>query len=990
MPGRSTDDFVVLSTEPGTLAETHAPSDTVAAPPRAAVTLGGEAETVAGSDLDVVLTDPPPLVRGAAVGRYVVLGRLGAGGMGVVYAAYDPELDRKVALKLLRSDASGADARTRLLREAQALARLSHPHVVTVHDVGVDPRGVWLAMEHIDGVTLRTWLSGQRHGWREVLRVMRAVGAGLAAAHAAGLVHRDLKPENIMIGADGRVRVMDFGLARGAGELAPATERTPSIALRISTSALAEPLTRVGALLGTPAYMAPEQLRGEDADARADQFALCVTLWEALHGERPFTGEHLAALARHIRSGRPRPPPRRPRVPAWLRRALLRGLADDPAARYPSIDALLAALERGRSRMAARRGLLGLGALALAGALLLAGRRHAEAARAEACAAAGAEIAATWDDDARTRLRGALLATGAAQAAVTADRLMPWIDRWTAEWSRVRGDVCRAADLDGTLDADEHARARACLDERRDRLEVLLTVLGEGDASGVPRAVLAAAALPASTPCADPQFLARHPLAPGPLRAEVAARRRELARLESQAYTGRLGDAVARAERELAAAEATGHAPLVLAVRLLLGDLRRLVPDPPGAEAELRRVFRDAGALGDDELAGAAALLLVRVLAEDRVRPDEGLVWAEVAEVLQRRLGTADSLDGARLLHARATATSERDGAAAALPIYAEALAQRERLLGPDHPHVAQTLHSLGVNAQLRGALDEARARHERALDLRTRAFGPDHPDVALSLVALANVLSEAGETGLALAVHHQALTTLARDVRTAYLPSALVNLAIVHAQRGEHAAARDALARAAELHARTLGPDHPDTLDTVAQLAGAEAAAGFADAAVDAVDRALAGFTRTGGDRIDRAGQLHALARVLVDIDEPARAEALYRRVLDLVAAAPGDGAPLVAVLAELAALRHARGDPGEAVALLTRALAVDVPPARLAELRFALARALADAPAARGGDLPRALELAAAAAPVLGAPAEAWLRAHARQRRGRQAPGR
>ncbi|MCY1064009.1 serine/threonine-protein kinase [Nannocystis sp. RBIL2] len=282
-------------------------------------------------------TDPEPL----HLGRYRLLERLGAGGMGIVYAAYDSRLERKLALKLLRPTRLGsAEAVARTLREARALARLSHPHVVHVYEVGeLDGREIFVAMEHLAGPTLRAWLDAEPRPWPEVLAVFRQAGEGLAAAHAHGIVHRDFKPHNAMFGADGRVRVLDFGLAQvdGAAEARePVAPADPDDFPRT--------LTSTGALLGTPAYMAPEQLEGHKGDARSDQFSFCVALHEALYGSRPFAGETLGELADSVRSERVTPPPRSTDVPAWVRAALLRGLRADPERRWPSMTELLAAL----------------------------------------------------------------------------------------------------------------------------------------------------------------------------------------------------------------------------------------------------------------------------------------------------------------------------------------------------------------------------------------------------------------------------------------------------------------------------------------------------------------------------------------------------------------------------------------------------------------------------------------------------------------------
>jgi serine/threonine protein kinase/formylglycine-generating enzyme required for sulfatase activity len=343
--------------------------------------------------------------RGTSVGRFLVLETLGAGAMGVAYAAYDPELDRKIALKFLRQTVNG-DAQqarqARLVREAQAIAKLAHPNVVGIFDVGVHEQQVFLAMEYLGGGTLRQWLAAEKRSWREIVAMYVAAGRGLAAAHADGLIHRDFKPDNVLLDRNGTPKVVDFGLVRlaalteatesepatllpsalteTAADLArPATAPRPpsfsasspasgSVSSRVSppagaalvlsptTAALGQLLTRPGALAGTPAYMAPEQLLARAIDARADQFAFCVSLWEALYGERPFGGETLAALAKAVVAGQLRPPRDAQAVPRWIHKLLLRGLSGAPAERYPSLTELLD--ELGRDPAVRRRRLL--------------------------------------------------------------------------------------------------------------------------------------------------------------------------------------------------------------------------------------------------------------------------------------------------------------------------------------------------------------------------------------------------------------------------------------------------------------------------------------------------------------------------------------------------------------------------------------------------------------------------------------------------------
>jgi hypothetical protein len=296
--------------------------------------------------------DTGPLPRGTFVGRYTIRTLVGHGGMGEVYAAHDPELDRTIALKLLRSRAGGGGCpnERRLLREAQAVARLSHPNVITVHDVGTHGGRVFLAMEYVQGQTLSAWLAGRARTRAEIVAVFREAARGLAAAHAAGLVHRDFKPQNVMVGDDGVVRVTDFGLARRIdADGTPGADDGPGPAHPLDIS-----LTRTGELVGTPLYMAPEQLRGAPIGPRSDQFGFCVALYEALYGEHPFLdpaaalGEDRSAklekLLDALRAGRLRSPPARAGVPSWLQQLLRRGLSARPEDRWPSMDEVIAAL----------------------------------------------------------------------------------------------------------------------------------------------------------------------------------------------------------------------------------------------------------------------------------------------------------------------------------------------------------------------------------------------------------------------------------------------------------------------------------------------------------------------------------------------------------------------------------------------------------------------------------------------------------------------
>lgn len=311
---------------------------------------------------------------GDHIGRYVIRSRLGRGGMGVVYGAYDPLLGRRVAIKLVRHretvDMVDVHVDERLRREAQALARLSHPNVVSLYDVGTCIHGDYLALELVPGINLDRWLRQHLHSWQEILEVFLAAGEGLTAAHNACLIHRDFKPTNVIVGPNGHVTVVDFGLARSAEldttvsdpDSAPGSLLDSASRIAVGTtmgatmgtgdplhpppSALSTRLTGTNVIVGTNGYMAPEQVLGLSVGPRADQFSFCVALFEALYGLRPYPGRNVVETARAFTEGQRIEPENNRGVPVRLHQALVRGLSIDPSGRFPSMDALLDALRR--------------------------------------------------------------------------------------------------------------------------------------------------------------------------------------------------------------------------------------------------------------------------------------------------------------------------------------------------------------------------------------------------------------------------------------------------------------------------------------------------------------------------------------------------------------------------------------------------------------------------------------------------------------------
>jgi hypothetical protein len=477
--------------------------------------------------------DPSP---GTRVGRYVLLERLGAGAMGVVFAAHDPELDRKVAVKVLRGGADEPppdDADTRdapaaptrsiglLMREAQAMARLAHPNVVAVHDVGWFGDRVFLAMEFVDGQTLAQWLAAERRPLREVIAMFVAAGHGLAAAHAAGLVHRDFKPENVLIGKDGRVRVTDFGLAHRA-EL----PLEPAAAIEA-----ADPRRTARMLAGTPFYMAPEQLTRDRVDARTDQFSFCVALYAALTGKHPFPA---SGRAQGLPAARPGDA-----VPSWLWRALRPGLAVDRELRYPAMAPLLARLARGPRRRAWIAA--GAAVAAIAGIAAVAWRGSALDAAGPGCEGAEHLLAGIWDRARARTVEDAFRATGHAEAATAFASASLLLDQYAGLWTAMRTGACQRA-LSGSQSQAGLRLRVACLDARLAELGLLTERLAAADAKLVEGAVLAVEGLGTLDICTDDRAL-ELPTAP-----EVAARPGALVAVDAE---GRRSDFVTDTEGSL-------------------------------------------------------------------------------------------------------------------------------------------------------------------------------------------------------------------------------------------------------------------------------------------------------------------------------------------------------------------------------------------------------------------------------------------------------
>ncbi len=815
----------------------------------------------------------------SCIGRYMVLDRIGAGAMGVVYRGFDPELERPVALKLLHAELDSPTLRERLLREARAMAKVSSAHVATVFEAGVHAGRSFVAMELVHGRTLRQWQKEARRSWPELLAVYRQAALGLAEAHDAALVHRDFKPDNAMIDAQGRVKVLDFGLARGH-ELQRSAARTHDDlrAQTDDTELEATPLTRTGALIGTPAYMAPELLAGGIADARSDQFAFCVALFEALHDERPFKGRNAEQLLASMRAGATTAGAK---VPAWIGRAVGRGLALDPAARWPSLRALAAALDRDPGR-ARRRGL----ALGIVGVTALAAwswQRIDRMRTIAACDAAAAELDATWDDGARARVRAAFAASDLPFATDSAERVIPLVDAQVEAWRSASATACVHTELEHVWTEARLAAATWCLQGRRSELAAFVEDLAQPDTATITGAVMRAAMLEPIDPCTDGGRLDRLPIPPPEQVDAVQHIREQLATLDVAAAAP---DTRMRLDELVDAARAVDWPPLLARALAMRAALLSAEGDYAAAHAVGSEAYFAAARVDAWDVASDAAISLVALLGDRLPRPDAAMQWSQHAELAIAQLGDASGLRTARLLDAVGRARFREGELELAYESMQRAAELREHALGPDHAGLATSLNSLAIVTGARGDGPTALALTERAVALLERTLGPEHPNIATALFNLGNARKMLGDTAGAEAAFARSLAISEAAYGPAHpeVGQTLSNLGLLHYQSGDSARARPLLERALAIREAALGATHPDLVSTI-----------------------------------------DTLASVLAEQGEPARAVAMMRRGLAITEAARGPDHPEVAhTLRNLGTMAFNAGDLAEGRALYGRALAI------------------------------------------------------------------
>jgi tetratricopeptide (TPR) repeat protein/predicted Ser/Thr protein kinase len=812
----------------------HLGDDTMrsnAMPPRA-MDRGLDSEAMRRRIASRLFGEPAEPVR---VGRFRVTGKLGEGGMGVVLAAIDEDLDRPVAVKIVGTDRlrSDSDEHDRLVREARALAKLSHPNVVQVYEVGEYEGGVFIAMELVHGTNLRQWLAAERRTQTEILERFLAAARGLAAAHRVGVVHRDFKPSNALVGEDDRVRIADFGLARGMSH-AP----SPGHALSSDPGASSTFSSSRRSAVGTPAYMSPEQLRGAEVDERSDQYSFCVALYEAVHGQRPEV-TRTASITRTGETTRP--------VPRWLRRVLARGLALRPEDRHPSMAAVIDALQTGPRRRETRLKAATLG-LALATAVAAGSALTRQPPR-ELCPDPQAQLNHVWDADQRQAVRTAFTTSRLAYAAPTHARIERALDAYAARWVAARREACEATWIRGDQPQELHDDSVRCLDSARTTLANRVRVLAAADQAIVADADTLVAALPSPEHCRDAQTLAmqRHHVARA-MDPTIAADL-DRARVHFQIRQGR--EAVALLQHVLAQLHTAGDAAGEAEALLLLGKTQsRVLHEPASATHTLDQAYDRATTAQRSDLTWD--------------------IWTEQAWIRAGELDEAG--EGRRLLgHARSALQSL---------------------------HTSDPLPETAIQAveatilKLEDRPDEALRLRRSIVDTLHAELVADHPDILIARDAYADALAETGAVAEARTLHHEIMmeTVLRYGADHPLTARHEVDLGHELLELGEHALARKHLEHARDVFTATFGERYLTTATAELGLAMLDAAADANDGAIahaeaalaildDSVPRAhvhrlialtlLLNFHGVHADRHGDYGRVLEVARELLDLHE-------------------------------------------------------------------------------------------------------------------------
>lgn len=859
-----------------------------------------------------VTLDPEGIAPGHAMEqpeleRYRIEREVGSGGMAVVYAARDLELDREVALKVVRLDVGYAQDQQRLLEEARALAGLNHPNIVPVYDVGHASDGrLYMAMELVRGKSLGEWLECDTRAPREILDVLVAAGRGLAAAHAVDLVHCDFKPSNVLVGRDGRVRVVDFGIARRVSMSATITQHghdaTP-----------AQPRL----VLGTPRYMSPEQARGEDLDAATDQFSYCLTLYESLYGQLPFLGASHRQRMRNARAGNVRKAPRGTVVPGRVFGVLARGLSPTPSGRWPNMHALLRALGRAcaPSRLwlpAAAVGILGVSA---ASAYALPDD--------DPCASTRDDVDELWSAERRVRLREAFATSGLPDAASEHARVEARLTSFAEQWASARARVC-VADTPN----EQRGPRRRCLQRGLEQFGVLVEVLGTADAATLRNADQALHTLSSVAAC-ETRGGADATDAPASIRDRVDELDEELATVPMLVALHRYTRAEALTSRVLHEAERLGHIPLLAEAQYRRADVLSSAGRQVAAATLFERAFHTAETARRDRLAAKIAVDLQLVYGYRLARPRLAERWTKQARAAVERLGDDagyleaefirtqglialrnSDLDLARERFEASVATYDAldepnpdrkaealsnlgiacldlgllDDAGRALE---RALGLIEDRLGPYDTQLITVMNNLGSLAQTRGDLDAALGYFRRVYEAELALYGPVDVRIAMSLNNVGSALSALHRDDEAVRYYERSIRAYeSGDHHGVDLARPVGNLAVTHMRAGELELAQIHLRRAIQLIEDESGPMHASLGVHWFNLASVRLEKGELELALAALERCIEVDEHVVGRRHPNVAQtLTAMASIHARSGEADLAMKLLEEALQIFA---------------------------------------------------------------------------------------------------------
>ena len=652
------------------------------------------------------------------IGRFEIVRTLGHGGGGTVYEAIDPSLERHVAVKVLlprdvATTGGDQDTRTRtesLRREAKTLAKLAHPNLVRVYEIGESDDGMFVVMELVQGTDLRAWRRGEGKTAtaRTLLDILAQAGRGLAAAHEQGIVHGDIKPANILLAKGGRAQLADFGLARMV-DVEPAEGRN--------------------VVAGTPAYMAPEQHAGRPADVASDVFSFCATAHAVLTGSRPYEGSSFLQLADRKRAGPPATGRRA--MPGHVWRMLQRGMAADPSQRPDAIATVVAALARRRPSLV----VLASGGIAM----VVLGVTLVSRPEAEMCEGSERHLTGVWDDDVRDAVRAVYVADGGVPGERAWSELEAKIDEYSAAWVAMHRESCEATHVHGEQSPDLLDRREACLEGRLASLQGLVTVLREVTPSSYLEPTALLQGLGDLDVCTAEAVLE----APASVEDDDVARAR-LARMTAADARLRLGD-YARAAEELVMlgteAEEAGNLRQAAAALRQGGIALEQTGDAAAGEATLRRAILVAERAGADAERLETYVVLARLITRNMGRGREALILLDQAAAILERPEHQDSAVAPPYHDARAAALRSIGDPRGALAQASLALEGYRARYGERDFRVARALNQVGMAAMALHELDRAEAALSEALALDRALLGDTHPHLMSDLINLSGVL---------------------------------------------------------------------------------------------------------------------------------------------------------------------------------------------------------------------------------------------------------